>query len=77
MKRLICMLLLVVMVASLFVGYGSFTCDLCGKKKSGEKHEEKIMGKEVVCCDDCYEASSLLLICSVHTQKAQSLNICR
>lgn len=56
MKKLVCLLLLVAMVATLFVGCGSFECDLCGKESDGEKHEVEVLGDEVVYCDDCYDA---------------------
>jgi ribosome-binding protein aMBF1 (putative translation factor) len=28
---------------------------LCGEEKSGKKHEEEVMGQDVVICDDCYD----------------------
>jgi hypothetical protein len=54
MKKLICILLLVVVLASLFTACGKFECDACGEEKSGKKYKEEIFGKEVVICKDCY-----------------------
>ena len=55
MKRLICVFLLVVMLASLLTACGKFECDLCGEEKSGKKHKEELLGEEVVICNDCYK----------------------
>lgn len=55
MKRLVCLLLLVSMVAALLIGCGSFKCDLCGKESDGEKYEVEVLGEELIYCDDCYE----------------------
>lgn len=54
MKRLICMVLVVVALATCLVGCGSFTCDVCQKEKSGEKHEETVLGETITYCEDCY-----------------------
>jgi ribosome-binding protein aMBF1 (putative translation factor) len=43
------------MLASLLTACGKFECDFCGKEKSGKKHKEELMGKEVVICDECYK----------------------
>ena len=55
MKRLICVFLLVVMLASLLTACGKFECDLCGEEKSGKKHKEELLGEEIVICNDCYK----------------------
>lgn len=55
MKKLICVLLLIVVLASLLAGCGKFECDLCGEEKTGKQHKEEIAGEELVICDDCYE----------------------
>ena len=55
MKKLICCLLLVVVLATMLTACGKFKCDMCNEEKSGEKHETEMLGKEVVICDDCYE----------------------
>ena len=55
MKKIICVLLLVVVVASLLTACGKFECDLCGEEKTGKKYTEKVLGQEVTYCKDCYE----------------------
>ena len=56
MKRMICFLLVVVMLAALFVGCGAkFTCDLCGEEKSGKKYEDTIFGEKITYCKECKE----------------------
>ena len=60
MKKLICILLLVVVLASLFTACGKFDCDLCGEEKTGKKHKEELYGESVVICDDCYDALETL-----------------
>ena len=55
MKRLICVFLLVVMLASLLTACGKFECDFCGEEKTGKKYERELLGQEVDICKDCYE----------------------
>lgn len=55
MKKLICIMLVIVALATCLVGCGSFTCDLCQKESDGEKHELEILGETVTYCDDCYK----------------------
>lgn len=56
MKKLICLLLVVVMLVSVLAACGeSFTCDLCEEEKSGKKHTETLFGEELTICDDCKE----------------------
>lgn len=55
MKRLICVLLLVVMMVTMLTACGKFECDLCGDEKSGKKYETEFLGQEIVICKDCYE----------------------
>jgi len=56
MKKLISILLLVVVLATMLTACGKFTCDMCGEEKSGKKHEESMLGESIVICDDCYKA---------------------
>ena len=56
MKRLISILLLVVVLATMLTAFGKFTCDMCGEEKTGKKHEESMLGESIVICDDCYKA---------------------
>lgn len=56
MKKLISILLLVVVLATMLTACGKFTCDMCGEEKTGKKHEESMLGESVVICDDCYKA---------------------
>jgi hypothetical protein len=55
MKKLICVLLVVVMMATLLTACGKFKCELCGEEKSGKKHEGEVLGEKVVYCDECYK----------------------
>lgn len=56
MKKLISILLLVVVLATMLTACGKFTCDMCGEEKTGKKHEESMLGESIVICDDCYKA---------------------
>ena len=53
-KKMLAALLAAFMVLSL-AGCGKFTCDLCGKEKSGKKHTEEVFGQKVTICNDCYK----------------------
>ncbi len=58
MKRILALALLVVMVATLFIGCAGkeeFKCDLCKKDVESVKHEVEIAGKDLEICDDCNE----------------------
>ena len=56
MKKFLCLLVLVAMVASMLVAcVGSFTCDLCGKDKTGRKYTEELLGEKIEYCSDCKE----------------------
>ncbi len=55
MKNLVKVLLLVVVLATMLTACGKFTCDTCGKEKSGKQHKSEVFGEEVVMCDDCYD----------------------
>lgn len=55
-KRVIASLLTVATVLSLAACGKSFTCDICGEKKSGKSYKETILGQDVLYCKDCHEA---------------------
>lgn len=55
MKRFVALLLVVVIMATMLCACGSFTCDLCGEKKSGKKHTENFLGEKITYCNDCKE----------------------
>lgn len=55
MKKKILAALLVAATILSFSGCGKFTCDLCGKEKTGKKYEETVLGATVTICGDCYE----------------------
>ena len=55
MKKLISVICLVLVLVTMLAACSKFTCDVCGEKKSGKKHEEKVLGEKVVYCDDCYK----------------------
>ena len=58
MKKLICVALLIIAMASMLTACGKFTCDICGKEKSGKKHTDELLGQEIVYCDDCHKGLS-------------------
>ena len=57
MKKLLCILLIVVVLSTLLAGcnIGYFECDLCGEETFGVKHEETILGTDITYCDECHE----------------------
>lgn len=55
MKRFICVLLLIAMLATMLTACGKFECDLCGEEKFGKKYESEFLGQEILICKDCYE----------------------
>ena len=55
MKKVIAILTLAVIIATVMAACGKFTCDLCEKEKSGKKHKETYLGQDIVICDDCYD----------------------
>ena len=55
MKKLICVVLLVVVIATMLTACGKFKCDLCGEEKSGKKYERELFGQEIDICKDCYK----------------------
>ncbi len=55
MKKIICLVLVVLSVCTLFAGCGKFDCDLCGKEKSGKKYKGEILDREVVYCKECHD----------------------
>lgn len=55
MRKLLCILLIVVVLSSLLSGcnIGYFTCDLCCEDTFGNMHREDVLGTEIVYCDEC------------------------
>ena len=60
MKKFICILLLVVVLASLFTACGKFECDGCGEEKSGRKYKREAQGETFVLCEECNDALEAL-----------------
>lgn len=54
MKQLILSIISIVLLLTL-TGCGKFTCNICGKEKSGKKYEEEMFGQKITICKDCYE----------------------
>ena len=52
-KKMIACLLIVVAVSTLLTACSSFTCDICGEKKYGNKYATLNNGFERVFCEDC------------------------
>lgn len=54
MKKLICVMLMLVVLGSMLAG--CFTCDLCEESKLiTEKNSESVFGQEINYCDECEE----------------------
>lgn len=54
--RYLALALVVFTLAALLIGCAKpFTCDICREEKTGKKHTEKVLGQEIVYCDDCYK----------------------
>ena len=59
-KRIWALILVVIMALSLTACGGKFTCDVCGKEKTGKSHSTELFGQKVLICDDCYESLGVL-----------------
>lgn len=55
MRKRMMAAMLVVMTTLSLTGCGKFTCDLCGREKSGKRYTEKVFSREVTICNDCYK----------------------
>lgn len=55
MKKLISLLLVVVILATMLTACGDFTCDMCFEEASGDGHTIEVLGSKEHVCDDCYE----------------------
>ena len=54
MKKILCVLLLIICMSSLLTG--CYTCDICGESKLiFDKNDEKVYGQEYSYCGDCKE----------------------
>lgn len=62
MKRVICLLLVIVTMMLLLSACGAFRCAICGKFIVGEKHEFNALtlfeSKKMYICKTCYEAQN-------------------
>ena len=59
-KKILVVFMLGVMAMSL-VACGKFACNFCGYVKSGHSFKLEMNGKEVLCCDECYDVAQDLL----------------
>jgi len=55
MKKLISLILLVVVFATMLTACGKFECDICGEEKTGKKYTEELFGEEINICKDCHD----------------------
>ena len=53
MKKISFILVTLALLLSL-TACGKFTCDVCGKEKTGKQHKDELFGAEVIICDDCW-----------------------
>ncbi len=64
MKRIICLMLVVLSVVTLLAACSkdeTFTCDYCGKEVTGKKNVITYEGESGSFCDDCKEEVEALL----------------
>ena len=55
MKKKIAALLSLVVLAMALTGCGKFTCDYCGKEKTGKQHTVTVFDEKTTMCDECYK----------------------
>ena len=57
MKKLVCVLLLIAMLAMVFTGcdIGYFSCSLCGEEKLGVMYKDEVLGVEITYCQECHD----------------------
>ena len=55
MKKVICLVLLVVMLLTMLTACGKFECELCGEEKFGSKNQGEVLGMTITYCNDCKE----------------------
>ncbi len=61
-KRIVSTLTLLALLLSLVAcGGGSFTCDTCGKEKTGKSYQETLLGEKITICKDCYDDMKALM----------------
>ena len=60
MKKMIRVIALLMLLATLLCGCSKFTCDMCDQEKSGVKHSVEFFGQELVICDDCMDGLEAL-----------------
>ncbi len=64
MKKIICLLLVVLTMCTLIAACSkneTFTCDVCGKTVTGHKNTATIEGETGVYCDDCKDEVEAML----------------
>jgi len=61
MKKILFTMLLVATLVLTLTSCGKFTCDLCGKEKSGKRYTEEVLGQEVTYCKECHDSLEDLL----------------
>lgn len=55
MKKTLVIIAAILVMALTLGACGKFTCDVCGREKSGGKHTMKLLGAKVTICNDCYK----------------------
>lgn len=53
MQKLIALLMLVAIVITLLCACNAFTCDVCGGRRTGEKHTAYLNGEHITYCENC------------------------
>lgn len=57
MKRMICLTIIAVVMATMLCACGgeTFTCGLCRRQVTQTPHKATVFGQEIKICDACYE----------------------
>ena len=54
MKKIVSLIGILAVVASLLTTCGKFTCDGCGEEKTGSKKTLEAYGQKLTLCNECY-----------------------
>ena len=55
MKKILSLVAMLAILATMLCACGKFTCDFCEEEKTGKKYKVEFMGEEGVMCEECHE----------------------